>query len=92
MNQWETWVSLGVLVVTYTGSVIGMSLWLANKFRSLEGLIYKELGRVRRLTDVRLEALGLRLQRLELRVFGFTSAPADEAPYKSADQSHDQER
>lgn len=96
MNELEIAVSLAVLVITYTSSVGAMVLWLANKFRQLEKLIYKEMEMVRkenmslrRDMDRRIEGLGLRLQRLELRLFGFTQTPVDEPPYTRVDQFRD---
>lgn len=99
MSQWEIAVSVATLVVTYTASIVGMILWLSNKFRQLERLIFKEIGwlrkdamEARRMYEKRLEGIGLRLQRVELRVFGFTKSPADEPPYTHDIQSDDQEQ
>jgi hypothetical protein len=96
MTQWEVVVSLAVLVITYTSSIGAMVLWLANKFRQLEQLIYKEIHQLRREAqgarreyEQRLEGMGLRIQRIELRVFGFTKHPADEGPGISSGQIDD---
>lgn len=48
-------------VLTWTASIVSLVMWLTGKFRSLEAAIYRETNR-----------LGTRVQRLELKVFGFT--------------------
>lgn len=61
--------------VIWTTSIIGGVIWLNTKFRSVERAIYREDERHRKTNDARFNDLLLRVQRLELRVFGFTEAP-----------------
>lgn len=87
MNLNITLEAIATFLVVYTGTVAGLVWWLATRFRSLEKLIYREAYKYNR----QLDALGLRLQRVELRLFGFTMAPGTE-PYSGEGPSGDQRR
>lgn len=58
--------------VLWTSSVIAGMVWLNAKFRNVERAIYREDEKHRTTNDARFNDLLLRVQRLELRVFGFT--------------------
>ncbi len=59
-------------LLIYTGSVISLVLWLSNRFRALERTLYKELDRRRTLSEGKFFQLGTKIQRLEIKAFGFT--------------------
>ncbi len=59
-------------LIVYTGSVISLVMWLNNKFRALEKTFYKELDRRRIVNDGKFFQLGTKIQRLEIKAFGFT--------------------
>lgn len=59
----------------WSASIIGGMIWLNTKFRSLEKSIYREDEKHRQKNDEEFEDHKLRIQRLELRVFGFTETP-----------------
>lgn len=61
--------------VLWTSSIIGGMVWLNAKFRNVEKAIYREDERHRTRNDAEFEETKLRIQRLELRIFGFTEAP-----------------
>lgn len=60
-------------VITWTGSVIALVLWLVGKFRHLEKAIYKESQKHK----TSLTNLTTRVQRLEIKLFGFTPVTFD---------------
>lgn len=62
---------IGALIV-WTTSVITLSMWLASKFRFLESTIYREMDKHRKEDDRQFNYQGRRIQRVELKVFGFT--------------------
>lgn len=59
-------------IMVWTTSVIGGIIWLNTKFRSIETIVYRELEKYRNRYDTHLYANDTRLQRVELRLFGFT--------------------
>lgn len=59
-------------VLTWTGSIIALVIWLTGKFRELEKLVYREGDKHRREDDIRFRLHGTKIQRLELKAFGFT--------------------
>lgn len=61
-------------VLTYTVSIIALVNWLNGKFREVEKLIYRETQKHRRENDDELEDHAIRIQRLELKAFGFTNS------------------
>lgn len=65
-------------ILTWTASVISLVIWLTGKFRSLEKSFYTELDRRRTSNDLRFEKITTRVQRLEIKAFGFT--PVDLNP------------
>lgn len=60
-------------VITWTTSIVLLVLWLTNKFRSLEKALYREMDKHRREDDVQFNGHSRKLQRLEIKVFGFTA-------------------
>lgn len=65
------------LIITYTGSVIFLVLWLTGKFRFLEKALYREMDKHRREDDVMFARHTGKIQRLEIKLFGFTGPAAD---------------
>ena len=61
-------------LATWTGSVIGLVLWLTGRFRSLEAALYRETNSLRWESDRKFNANQTKIQRLEIKVFGFTPA------------------
>lgn len=55
-------------ILTWTVSVISGSVWLNSKFRHMEKTIYREGEK----HNKNLTSLAIRVQRLELKLFGFT--------------------
>ncbi len=80
MTTFELDVAIGTLVVVYTSSIIGLVMWLSNKFRAVERIFYRELSGYKARSDHNFLAYGLRIQRLELKAFGFTESPPTELP------------
>lgn len=73
MNEYATLVSLGVgFLFTWTVTVISLVIWLTGKFRDLEKLIYREMNRHREDDERQFRSLGTEVQRLKIKVFGFT--------------------
>lgn len=54
-------------VIVWTTSVIGGMIWLTSKFRNLEKTIYRESAK----HSISLYAHNTRIQRLEIKAFGF---------------------
>lgn len=61
-------------VITWTASVISLVVWLTGKFRYLEKTIYREMDKHRREDDNQFRSQGTRIQRLEIKIFGYTPA------------------
>lgn len=72
-------VHLGLLIVSafvgWTVSVVGATFWLASKFRALEVMFFKALNTHKEEDAETFEENRLRIQRIEMKVFGFTRAP-----------------
>lgn len=66
------------IFITWTVTVVSLVIWLTGKFSSLEKVIYREMDKHRTEDDRQFRAIGTKVQRLELRAFGFTGAPATE--------------
>lgn len=64
----------------WTTTVVGVVVWLESKFRRLEKLFYKELYTHTEEDDSKFENHGRRIQRLEIKSFGFTHAGIDQGP------------
>lgn len=64
--------AIGGAVITWTASVISLVVWLTGKFRSLEKVIYREMDKHRREDDDQFKIQGTKIQRLEIKAFGFT--------------------
>lgn len=62
---------LGALIL-WTSSVVSLVLWLTNKFRGLERLFYSKMDEHRRDDDRQFTKHNIRIQRLEIKNFGFT--------------------
>lgn len=69
-------ISLGLAifgaVLIWTTSVIGGMVWLNAKFRSHESILYRELAKLRRELAAMNYSYNTRIQRLEIKAFGFT--------------------
>lgn len=89
MSQFELNVALATLLIVYTSSVVGLVLWLSNKFRAMERTFYRELAKHNRQADDIFATYGLRIQRLELRTFGFTEVPSSQRPSNIVTPSSD---
>lgn len=66
-------------ILTWTISVISGSVWLNSKFRHMEKALYRESEK----HSVALTKLATRVQRLELKLFGFTPVVFEDAVDKS---------
>lgn len=77
MSQEGITIVLSILgaIVTWTGTVVALVLWLTGKFRDLEKSFYREMDLHRREDNTLFSDHGNRLQRLELKEFGFTQNP-----------------
>ncbi len=64
-------------VITWTGSVIALVIWLTGKFSSMESVFYGEMDKHRREDDRQFSIHATKIQRLELKSFGFTHNPLD---------------
>lgn len=62
------------IVIVYTTTVVSLFLWLTSKFRSVETLIFKELGKHAKYDDDRFAAQHDRLMILELSATGVTKS------------------
>lgn len=67
-------VTIILAMITWTATVASLVLWLTSKFRALEKALYREMDKHRREDDRQFNVHATRIQRLELRAFGF-SAP-----------------
>ena len=65
-----------VLMGTIFSIAVTSALWLESRFRKLERLIYVEMDKHRREDDEKFDRLGVKVQRLELKEFGFTQTPS----------------
>ena len=61
-----------ILMGTIFSIAVTSALWLESRFRRLERLIYIEMDKHRREDDEKFDRLGVKVQRLELKEFGFT--------------------
>lgn len=59
-------------VIVWTTSIIGGIIWLTGKFRGLERALYRETDKHRRENDALFTNHLVRIQRLEIKAFGFT--------------------
>lgn len=59
-------------ILVWTCSVIGGMVWLNAKFRGVEKTIYREADKLRREYEGRLYGHNTRIQRLEIKAFGFS--------------------
>ena len=70
-------ISLGLAifgaVLIWTTSIIGGIIWLGVKFRDVEKTIYREMYKLRREYEIKYYTHNTRIQRLEIRAFGFTT-------------------
>lgn len=80
-------IALSVLgaIGTWTVTVALLVLWLANRFRSLEALIYAEMTKLRKevgkdfeVVERRMGLIERQVHRLQLKVFGFAPLAMDE--------------
>lgn len=62
-------------ILTWTVTIASLVYWLTSKFRFLEGIIYREMDKHRREDDALFKNQGTRIQKLELKAFGFTKHP-----------------
>ncbi len=67
--------SLVGFMLTWTTSVVLLATWLAGKFRGLEKIIYHEMEKHRVEDDRQFRTLSTKIQRLEIKAFGFTESP-----------------
>lgn len=79
-----TVVILGALL-TWTGTVVTLTLWLAGRFRALEILIYREQNKLDSKYMALFKEHGDRLIILELQVTGVSSV-GDSHPHKPIKQ------
>jgi len=70
-GDWNTLTIMGTIAATASGG----GIWLTSQFRRIEKTIYREMDKHRREDDARFHDQGVRLQRVELKAFGFTKAP-----------------
>lgn len=69
-------------VIVWTTTVAGTVLWLSSKFRSLEITIYREKNKEREWVERQFDIYDklhqqhdIKIQRLEIRTFGFSLPP-----------------
>jgi hypothetical protein len=62
-------------VMTWTGSVIAIVLWLSGRFRHIEITLYRELNKHRTEIDTQIHDLRNRIIHLELKATGVSKAP-----------------
>lgn len=67
-------------VMVWTSSIIGGIIWLSAKFRGLEKTIYREMDKLRRESNTRFYSHDTRIQRLEIKTFGFTKGNGADTP------------
>ncbi len=67
-------------VLVWTTSVIGGMIWLNGKFRNIEKAIYRESEKLRREYDGKFNGHNTRIQRLEIKAFGFTDGNGASQP------------
>lgn len=80
-----TWDTMAIIGTVASASGFGV-LWLTSQFRRIERIIYREMEQHRRVNDARHQDVLRRVQRLELKAFGFThSGPVAESEI-AADQ------
>ena len=89
MNEVTTLVfAIFSAVLVWTTSVIGGMIWLNGKFRSLENTIYRELEKMRREYELRLFSHNARIQRLEIKAFGFTGGNGNDPTLIQVDEPY----
>ena len=62
---------------TWTATVAALVYWLSNKFASLERCMHKSMAEHIIHNDAVFHQMAIRIQRLELKEFGFTSSAAN---------------
>lgn len=80
MGEPSVVVAIASFLVIYGATVASLVTWLSNKFRHLERTFYRELSAHNKHYEGIVAAHGLRIQRLELKAFGFTEAPSTLPP------------
>ncbi len=65
-------------LLTWTITMVSLASWLSGKFRDLERLVYREMDKHRREDDRQFHRHGVKIQRLELKTFGFTGNGGEE--------------
>lgn len=73
-------------VITYTAGVVAICMYISAGFRKLEKTFYREMDKHRAEDDRQFDFHKRQIQRLELKVFGFTPV-VWEGPGTNADQS-----
>lgn len=68
-------VSIGAFALLWTGSIISMTLWLANRFRQVEKIIYYEINKHAGEDNIKFSEMKERLIILELQRQGWTKVP-----------------
>lgn len=68
-------VSIGAFALLWTGSIISMTLWLANRFRQVEKIIYYEINKHAAEDNIKFSEMKERLIILELQRQGWTKVP-----------------
>ena len=72
-------------IITWTGSVVSLVVWLTGRFRSIEKVIYHEMDKHRREDDRQFNEHATKIQRLELKAFGFTMSGSSGGPSLNGD-------
>jgi len=60
-------------ILVWTTSIIGGMVWLTGRFRMLEASIHRESNKNRQMFEAQLHLHSSRIQRLEIKAFGFTA-------------------
>lgn len=58
----------------WTSTAIALGWWMASRFRRIEVLLFREIGKITEEYDAVLAKHRGQIQRLELKAFGFTSS------------------
>lgn len=68
-------IAIASFAMVWTSSIIAGVIWLESRFRRVEGIFYKELDSHKTEVDEKFANHSQRVQRLELKAFGFTKTP-----------------
>lgn len=68
-------IAIASFAILWTTSAVLVVVWLESRFRRVESTIYREMAKHIAEDEDRFGDYGLRVQKLELKNFGFTQSP-----------------